>query len=532
MRYISTIIHLIVFVILLPFCSNSQTLKVGSQTESYYRTLQLLNRLDSSISFTSRPLNLVHLESSLTDTNRTSTPVPIYAKEISSSKLFSLKLLPISIDQQYNSNHPYGWNDASMIPAKGYQNLISGGFYSSFGPLSIQIQPEFNYAQNGFFNTTNITRGATDQPERFGNNSLSNLNWGQSAIQLKFSKIAIKLSNENLWWGPGQRNSLLMSNNAAGFKHISFNTDSPIKSPIGNIEFQFIGGDLENSDFDESGGRAENRYFAGALITYQPKWVPGLFLGLTRSFQAYKSDIKTFADYAPFLTPYQKVNTNDGDPFPRDQISSVYVRWLFPETHAEAYVEFGKNDNAIDFRDFLGSPEHSRAYLFGLRKLIPLNRKEQFINLSGEITQLSQTVDRLVRPAGSWYYHGEVSQGYTHQGQVLGAGTASGGDLQSIEVSWLKNFKTIGLRVERFVRDKDVYEANIGDYNGQSRRWVDFSFAALARWDFKHLLLNAELNYIKSLNYQWIDRTPVGNAFPVGVDKNNFHGRLGISYCF
>ena len=64
------------------------------------------------------------------------------------------------------------------------------------------------------------------------------------------------------------------------------------------------------------------------------------------------------------------MKTNDGDEFPSDQILSFYTRWLFPKARAEVYFEFGQNDNSHDFRDFIGAPEHSRAYLFGFSKLI------------------------------------------------------------------------------------------------------------------------------------------------------------------
>nr|MBC7613687.1 hypothetical protein [Pseudopedobacter sp.] len=344
----------------------------------------------------------------------------------------------------------------------------------------------------------------------------------------------------------GNRNSLIMSNNAAGFKNISLHSNRPINIGIGSLEFEIFGGRLEESKQSAlvanktSTGiplyNAKNpnwRYLTGLTFSYQPKWLPGLFLGLTRIFQAYHTDINTFKEYVPFLTPFQKINTNDGDPIPRDQISSVYTRWLFPKTHAEVYFEYGANDNALDFRDFLGSPQHSRAYIFGFRKLIELNKKNEYIAISSEITQLSQTPDRLVRDAGTWYYHFELLQGYTNQGQVLGAGTGSGGDLQSLSINYLKDFKNIGFRFERSVHDQDYYEASIGDYNGQSRRWVDLSFAALGQWKFNQFLLNTELNYIHSLNYKWDQFQVDPNKYlQRGRDAENIQIRLGLTYKF
>ncbi|MFK5143427.1 capsule assembly Wzi family protein, partial [Klebsiella pneumoniae] len=52
------------------------------------------------------------------------------------------------------------------------------------------------------------------------------------------------ISSENLWWGPGIYNSLLMSNNAPGFWHLTFNSRKPLKTPIGDFEWQLIGGKL------------------------------------------------------------------------------------------------------------------------------------------------------------------------------------------------------------------------------------------------------------------------------------------------
>ena len=40
-----------------------------------------------------------------------------------------------------------------------------------------------------------------------------------------------------------------MSNNAEGFRHITFNTTKPIKTFVGNFEWQVISGRLESSGF-------------------------------------------------------------------------------------------------------------------------------------------------------------------------------------------------------------------------------------------------------------------------------------------
>lgn len=326
-----------------------------------------------------------------------------------------------------------------------------------------------------------------------------------------------------------------MSANASGFKHITLNTRYPIATPIGSFEGQFIGGKLESSNiapYDETYEEQDWRYLSGMNISYQPKWVPGLFLGFTRVFQAYNHEVRGLSGYIPFLTPFQKNKTsNYGDDFPRDQILSFYGRWLFPKANAEVYVEFGVNDNSHDLRDFIGAPEHSRAYLFGFTKLVPFKgRPDEFIEVNAEVTQTSQNIDRVVRPAGSWYTHSQVKHGYTHKGQILGAGMGIGGNVQSLHLSWVKGLKKLGVAFDRYEHNPHNAPSLM---NGRSRKWVDYAIAGVGEWNYENLLLQVKLQGIKSLNYQWRlkDYTP-GNYYVPHNDVFNFHGEIGLAYRF
>lgn len=570
MRHMKKIFFTLVIICLYNFIfislSTAQSLPVGTAgLEDYYRRKQLLGQIDSSVSFSVRPLfpaiafkisNVFDPDSTLHKESYFKSSGPLkFAKGRG-----EFQLLPFSWQQQYDLNSPYSWNDGAMIPARGYQTMLSGGFYAKFGPLSIQLRPEFIYAQNKSFDGFALDRSDAeleryygfynqiDAPESFGVGSYSKATWGQSSVRLTVGPMSLGLSNENIWWGPGRRNSLLMTNNAAGFKHFTLNSVKPIKTPIGSFDLQIIAGKLENSGLtplmqttNSSGGGLFNsykddwRYLSGFNINYQPKWVPGLFVGFIRDFMSYHDDLKGFGDYFPFVTPFQK-NTEgvEIDNYDRDQRLSAYLRWVFPKAHAEVYFEYGINDNSFNFRDFIGSPDHGRAYVFGFSKLVPIRgRKEQFIEINAEINQLSQSLDRLVRQAGGFYVHGGVRQGYTNLGQVLGAGTGSGGNLQSTDINWVKGLKKIGLSFERYEHNADLYNSVIADLDYQSRRWVDFALAAKGMWDYKNFIFSAKLQGIKSLNYQWRmkDYTPDEYYIPHN-DVFNFHGELGISFRF
>jgi hypothetical protein len=506
---------------------NAQTIFVGEpHLDDYYRRAQLLGNIDSNISFTIRPLfagyfstanDVYDPDSNLTQHYWTKTGPTHFA-----GKLGVFQILPIHIQQQFNSNQPYGWNDGSMIPAKGYQTKISAGFFLKFGPLTIQLQPEYVSAENKSFNgfaTGNSDADLLnyynyfkfiDQPERFGVTPFKKIFLGQSSIRLTFDPISVGLSNENVWWGPGIRNSLILTNNAPGFKHLTLNTVRPVNTPLGHFEMQALAARLDDSGYPllltttlSNGNNLvipknnDWRYFTGLNINYHPKWIPGLTVGLIRTFSAYRASIQTFSDYVPFFFPYQKQNTNDGDPIPRDQITSFYARWLFKKAKAEVYFEYGLNDNSYNYRDFIGSPEHSRAYVFGLRKMIPLNSNEDtHLLFSGEITQLSQTPDRVVRAAGTWYTHSQITQGHTNQGQVLGAGTGPGGNLQSFDLKWVSGFKSLGIAFERYEHNVDYSDAFLADIYGNKRKWVDFAIGLQGEWNYRNLLFNARLQHI------------------------------------
>ncbi|RZL14829.1 MAG: hypothetical protein EOO89_15525 [Pedobacter sp.] len=538
-----------------PVLSYGQTLPIGSPQETIYRNLQLRGQVPLS-SFSVRPTLHTGNEAESDSLLRSFTTD---LKGITFLKgKGELRLLPVSWKQQVNTSHPFGWNDGAMIPSKGYQSQLSAGVYAKIGPVSIQLQPEFVYAANedhgGFASGKSDAdiesyykfHTYIDVPERFGNGSYTKVFLGQSSLRVNFDPVSVGLSTENLWWGPGIQNALLLGNNAPGFRHLTLNTTRPVKTPIGSFEAQIVGGKLEQSGYSpllqttNSAGeelyippKNEWRYFTGLNINYQPKWIPGLTLGFIRTFMAYHSDLKKFSDYVPFFVKLQK-ETGDQDDYDRDQRISLYTRWLFQKAMAEVYFEYGLNDNAYNFRDFIGSPEHGRSYLFGFNKLVNIpGKKDQFIQINAEVTQLSQTVDRVVRPAGGFYQHFGINQGYTHKGQVLGAGIGTGSNHQALTINWLNGVKRLGFAIERLEHNLDLYNESIKDLNGFSRKWVDYALSLNGQWDHKKFIVNAKFQGIQSLNYQWLlkDYIP-GNYYIPNNDVFNFRAELSVMYRF
>lgn len=548
--------------------SEAQSLPVGTPVmDDYFRREQLLGHVDSAFSFTIRPISsassLKVADLFYPDSNKHNGSNLIRStKTVFANGHGLFQVLPFSWQQQVNTNHPYGWNDGPMISARGYQTMVSGGFYIKLGPLSVQLRPEYVYAANNNFNGFTSGHSVTDiynyffgffrlidMPEKFGNGNYNKAYLGQSNVKLTFGAVALGLSNENLWWGPGINNALVLTNNAPGFKHITINTTRPVKTFLGSFEGQIIGGRLNASGFEplltgdlnyQANRPKDWRYFSGLNINYHPKWVNGFTLGLTRTFNVYSKSVKGFGleGYIPFFIPYQKKSINNGvaDTAARDQITSVYARWLFKKAQAEVYFEYGLEDNSYNIRDFIGSPDHSRAYIFGFRKFVPIiNSHDQKILIGAEITQTSQHLDNTIRETGLWYINYQLLDGHTQNGQVLGAGTGPGSNIQSFNLSWVLGLKQIGVTFDRFEHEVDYSNLYFPSINGYSRKWVDYSFGLKGDWDYKNLLFNAKIQAVKSLNYEWIlkDYDPSKSDFYIPHnDVFNLYAQLGITFRF
>lgn len=538
---------------------SAQSLTVGSKAlEDYYRREQLKGNLDSAVSFTVRPL-IPYSAFKLKDgAFPDSTEIRYNLLDTDNEWIegkFRAKLLPFTFQTQFNTHHPYGWNDGAMIPAKGLQMLLSPGIYAEYGPLSIQFQPEIVVAGNPAFETFNKDHydiifaryydfyNKIDLPVRFGSKEYSRAYWGQSSIRLNYKGMSFGVSTENLWWGPGMRNSLLMSNTAPGFKHLTLNTTKPIKTAIGSFEGQLIAGRLEGSGFGPlepdkiyMGSNLyvskpnDWRYLSGVVLTWQPKWVSGLFLGFTKSSQSYSKDLKGFSDYLPFFSSNKTV-TADESINKRDERGSLFLRWLWPEEKAEMYFEYGHNNYS---GDFLLEPATARAYIFGLRKLLPFNRsRNENILLGIEVTQMGDPSLKNVLKASGWYNSVGIPHGYTNRGEVLGAGIGPGGNMQSVEVSWISGLKHLGLQLERYVHNTDFYYYAYIDSKDFRRNWTDFSLAANGEWNYKNFIFNAKLQAIQSLNYQWYLIQQPGEKYMVpGKDVFNLQLQAGLTYRF
>lgn len=478
----------------------AQMLVIGSPEEDSLRMTQLKGTETSSLSLMVRPVELK-------------------TANISWKKI-DFSALPLTLITQFNTKRPFGWNDGAMIPAKGFQTLIRAGVYMRYGIFEAQLAPEWIYAANSRYDT-GVYWGSKPKGQ------YQNFFPGQSALGIRIGSVSAGVSSQNLWWGPGMHSSLLMSNNAPGFLHAYIRSNRPAKTAIGSFEWQLIGSRLDsdstmpyenmNLKYTTESYPATWRYQSAFVISYQPKWVPGLFVGMTRSLQRYQKDIglggsSFLKKYIPVITKaFQKKNEQNDDAENTDQLASFFLRWVMPKSGWEFYGEWGYNDYNQNIRDYLMDITHSAAYILGASKLFRNQNKQIWVGI--ETLKQSETPSNLLRGAGNWYVHGG-DNGYTNQNQIIGSGLGFGADLISFKLKYIKNGSPWqwNLKLDRIQRDPLI----------SKNKWVDMSYLIEPTYRRNNYLFVISFNLINSKNIFWMSQ----------FDKLNTSFRIRALYSF
>ena len=499
---------------------SSLAIPVGfTDIDEQIRNLQLLNKIPSDQSLTIRPyytdtkFNYAKILS-LIDSNIQ------YNGILYQSRGNSISLLPINFSQKLNTDHPYGWNDGAMSYSKGYQMQVGAGIFASFGNLKIQLRPEFVKTASGQYET--------NQSWGLVTNGLSKILPGQSSVRYDLGKVSLSASTQNLWWGPGIVNSMLMSNNAPGFFHYSFATNRPLKTFLGNFQFQIISATLkqdssqgfEHRNLKKLNIQNRDRAYNALSFTFQPVIMKNITFGLTRAFQNLaENNIAGFVPkYLPVLGSFFGSAYNDT--INRDQILSFNTRWVFPKNHAEVYFEFGYNDAKDNFRDLMLDMSHASGYIFGFKKLSYLNKMD-YLDFGAEVIRMAQTPSYLMRGAGNFYEHGRMTEGYTHNNQILGAGSGFGNNMQTFNLSYNRGWNKYGLIFNHIVQNPtQIITYSIENLGLRTTKWEDFSYGIQSRYRYRNILFSANLEYVNSKNYLWTN----------GTNRTNFYAFINTIF--
>ncbi|HJP61061.1 MAG TPA: capsule assembly Wzi family protein [Gemmatimonadaceae bacterium] len=365
-----------------------------------------------------------------------------------------------------NSAYPEDRNNGALWGGRGVSSIASGGVILKAGVLSIGALPELTYQQNrpyemlppavlGQSAYSSGLYAGIDEPQRFGAKSYGDADWGQSYARLDIGRVAVGISHENLWWGPGISNAVLFTNTAPGFPHVFLNTRRALNVGIGKLTGEAIWGRLSESAYFDTIAANNHRLIVGALLSFEPGWVRGLFLGIGRTFVVPWDSVDArnlFPLGQPFwkrnvVTPDNPNGSND------DQRVSLMARYVLADSKFELYGEWAREDHSWNGSDFVQEPEHSAGHVIGLQKLFTPHAT-RWVRVYAEASNLQLLRQNRpgVRTTSPFYIH--APQGHTQLGQLLGASIGPGGESEFFGVDIITRGGLVGWYLERVRRDE------------------------------------------------------------------------------
>jgi hypothetical protein len=465
-------------------------------------------------------------------------------------------VLNLEVQIVNNSALPWSNNDGELWAGKGTNKRFAGGFFARFGRVQLVVAPELTSMPNDSFELRRpiierpfipndrsqfalpwyvVGPYSVDMPTRFGNESLARLSLGQSSILVRVSKYELGFANENEWWGPGISNALVLSNNAPGFPHYFVRSARPLSTPLGQFDFRWLVGGLTESEYFDTTASNDLRSLSAGAITLRLKRPAGLTLGAARSVWG------TATGWGDVPLRWLDVFRSTGRPndlpvsdsllYPggRDQVYSLFARWLFPKAGLDVYTEWGRTEFPSSFRDLLVAPNHTQAYTIGFQWRRPGWTGDDFWRVHAENTSLEQSTTFRDRPLGVWYTSRRVIQGYTNRGQPLGAAVGPGSSGQNVRIDYTRPGWSFGLEGGRTRYNEDV--RSISDIQS-FKRWcthdVYLYWGPRASWWSRLGFAAADLTLGNRYNpwFQMQSGCPRGDAM---VDIRNTTFRLTLS---
>jgi hypothetical protein len=311
----------------------------------------------------------------------------------------------------HNSALPTSLNEGALWTGRGTSALLRGGVAVAMGRWQATLAPELVVSANA---PVEVQAGTTpgwsrwsspwrtranpaDLPLRFGDAPVVAVAPGQSRLELSLGALAVGISSANLWWGPGVRNALVLSNHAAGVPHALLRTARPLPTRLGTIDARLIAGRLTESMYFDQDATNDQRALRGVALAWTPRGVEGATVGLTH-------------------LAVQRA----------DQMHGAFLRWVFPDDGVEFWGEYATMQRPT-LREWLVAPNANAGWTLGAQWLLPRARATDATwRLQLEITDVAQSRVLAGREPRDWGTGTVAIQGFTQRGRMLGVSTGPG----------------------------------------------------------------------------------------------------------
>ncbi|MBC6409108.1 MAG: hypothetical protein GDA42_01385 [Ekhidna sp.] len=436
----------------------------------------------------------------------------------------SFGILDFVFRTSFNSTYSRGFNDGPVWKGKGLTTELHGGLYGSVGKLSFYVQPVVFFSQNlnfpladlnSNFNSNSYQFAHIDWVQRYGEGAKIFFHPSQSEVSFNVKNFSAAISSQNYSFGPSNFNPILLSRQAAGFPHVRLGTALFAKK---KFKLHFIAGLLKESNYFDDNTANNRRYINALFVGYSP--LRNLKIGIGRILYKQTRYFKP-EDFLSTIYVFED-NEREGlslgnDTF--DQLASISIDWNFPSVKFRCYAEFAKNDFTGGYLWTLIEPEHSRGYSIGFEKELEVNHKK--IRLNYEHTNLSLNAAFLWRPTPPFYSHGVNRQGYTQNGQLIGAGIGPGGNSDHFFLGIEKDkTESLNFLIQRIENNRDYFVTKVQPTNQTQKS------------DLHDVEYSLSINWNKSMNkFLYIIELAASNNFNRYFikDRVNFYLMVGLN---
>ena len=333
----------------------------------------------------------------------------------------------------YNTAAPYGQNDGALWQGKGYNTSLTAGVRLEAYGLELTVKPQLCWQENRDFEYmpgvygseySYFWKGNIDLVQRYGDSSFWTVDWGDTEIRYTWHTLTVGFGTQSIWLGPAWLNPMLGSNNAGTYPKIDIGLRKQrivipgLNWNLGEIEGRIWGGYLSESDYFDTDNDNNHNMINGFAVAYSPSFIPGMTLSVNKICLC-KWEDRSIKYFNPFY------DSNELE----DQKASFCIDWIFPQVGFEVYGELGIDD--YNSRG-ISNPFHTAIYTVGAKKTFSIIKKYGiFAELLFEWSNFEMSQDfQLQWKYMGYYSHSLISQGYTQNGQIIGAGSGYFGNSQ------------------------------------------------------------------------------------------------------
>jgi hypothetical protein len=246
------------------------------------------------------------------------------------------------------------------------------------------------------------------------------------------------------------------------------------------------------------------------VVTWRPNFQPNLSLGATRAVYSTSTGyngipfrwLDVFARTGhPADHPASDSSLTPGG---RDQLFSLFGRWIFPSDGFEFYTEWARQEFPASLHNFIVAPTQSHGYTLGLQYRTPVPITEPAYRLQFEVTTLEPSASSRDRPEGVFYTSRRVIQGYTQLGKPIGAAIGPGSSSQWLAIDRVWPTGSVGVTFNRVRWDEGVRAARVWpDYLGDCNQDVSIIPGLRGGHTLGGGYLSADLRFARRLNYHF-----------------------------